>query len=157
MTYRYLIFSDLLQEFHMLVLKNSWLLKNYCALLKITNLNLTGGIVLTITGFGFASDASVAINSADCAVQSSTPSEIKCTLPGSVTADTYDVEVTQGGNPLTFDGFTYDQALTPEVTSVSPSSVTGQGMISCTLTSFLCDVYIEGLVQNYCNSLYKIR
>jgi len=102
-------------------------------------LNLTGGIVLTIAGFGFASDATVAINSADCAVQASTPSEIQCTLPGSATADTYDVEVTQGGNPLTFDGFTYDLALTPEVTSVSPSSVTGQGLIIYTYTLYLYD------------------
>lgn len=50
--------------------------KHYCL--------VTGGLPLTISGYGFKQDAEVTIDSAACEVQSVTASAIVCTVPHSV-------------------------------------------------------------------------
>ncbi|XP_052286416.1 fibrocystin-L-like [Dreissena polymorpha] len=86
---------------------------------------LGGGIILTIAGYGFTNNSDVTVNGATCEVQSVVPDEILCILPNSVTAGTFDVEVTQG-TTLTHSGFTYNLTLTPEVLSITPSTLSGQ-------------------------------
>ena len=44
----------------------------------------SGGMTLTISGYGFKQDADVTINSAECKVMSVMADEITCTVPHSV-------------------------------------------------------------------------
>ncbi|XP_052805044.1 fibrocystin-L-like isoform X2 [Mya arenaria] len=95
-----------------------------------TSASLGGGITLTISGYGFSSAPGVTVNSAPCPLLSSAPGEITCILPGSMSAGSFDVVVSQDDETLT-SSFSYDLTLTPEVTSITPDTFTG---LSVTLT-----------------------
>lgn len=50
---------------------------------------MLGGNILTITGYGFSADATVAINSGICDVRSVQPDQITCTVPAMVSPLSY--------------------------------------------------------------------
>ena len=45
---------------------------------------LTGGIILTVTGYGFKLDAALTVGGASCPVVTATHTQITCTVPASV-------------------------------------------------------------------------
>ena len=99
-----------------------------------------GGSLLTITGTGFdtETDPTVTVCSADCAVVSVTDTEIQCRTPansGSVTEDcAVSVSQASGKSVDLADSFTYDDSLTPQVSSVSPQRGGTGGGTSITIT-----------------------
>ncbi|XP_033758550.1 fibrocystin-L-like [Pecten maximus] len=105
-----------------------------------TSGSLGGGTHLTITGFGFAADATVTVGANTCEVSGTIkPREIVCISPSSDTAASVVVSVNNNNVALTLgQQFTYDQSLTAELTSVSPSisSVTGGERFTMTGAGF---------------------
>ncbi|XP_057684607.1 fibrocystin-L-like [Corythoichthys intestinalis] len=82
--------------------------------------SVAGGTLLTITGYGFSWDTRVTVGGAVCKVVHAIPTEIKCRTPaGSVGSQT--VIVSAGAMSETASStFTFDLALTPQISSLSP-------------------------------------
>jgi hypothetical protein len=105
--------------------------------LSVSSGSTGGGTVLTITGTNFADATAVTvggINAASFTVNSST--QITAVTPPGP-AGAWDVQVSNPAgtsNPATADRFTYNQASTPTVTAVSPSSGSTAGGTTVTLT-----------------------
>jgi hypothetical protein len=105
--------------------------------LSVSSGSTGGGTVLTITGTNFADATAVTvggINVASFTVNSST--QITAVTPPGP-AGAWDVQVSNPAgtsNPATADRFTYNQASTPAVTAVSPSSGSTAGGTTVTLT-----------------------
>ncbi|WAR05573.1 PKHL1-like protein, partial [Mya arenaria] len=124
--------------------------------------SLGGGVVLTVTGYGFKSDATITINSNDCGVLSVTTDTVTCTVPRSATAGTFDVVVTQGTSPLSYSGFTYDPSATPTITDLSTSTLTAEGgSLTITGSSFGSEgiVYLgdtEAIVTSWSDSSIEV-
>uniref|UniRef100_A0A3Q2YMV4 PKHD1 like 1, tandem duplicate 1 n=1 Tax=Hippocampus comes TaxID=109280 RepID=A0A3Q2YMV4_HIPCM len=77
------------------------------------------GTLLTVTGFGFSWDATVTVGGAVCEVVHASPTELKCTTPAQT------VTVSVGGmSKEANDTFTFDLALTPQITDLSPAKTT---------------------------------
>ncbi|XP_070541075.1 fibrocystin-L-like [Ptychodera flava] len=92
--------------------------------------SINGGTVLTITGSGFhEDDTSVDIDGSDCDITSLTISEIVCTTAAH-SAEAVDLTVTSGSIAYSAESYTYSNAQTPTVSSVSP----GQGTSGDTIT-----------------------
>ena len=85
-----------------------------------------GGTLLTITGTGFdtTTNPTVTVCSGECSIESVTDTEIQCRTPVNSGSGTEDCAVSlsqvSGKSVDLTDTFTYDEALTPQVTSVSP-------------------------------------
>ncbi|XP_019729703.1 PKHD1 like 1, tandem duplicate 1 [Hippocampus comes] len=89
-----------------------------------TSGSAAGGTLLTVTGFGFSWDATVTVGGAVCEVVHASPTELKCTTPaGSVDSQTVTVSV-GGMSKEANDTFTFDLALTPQITDLSPAKTT---------------------------------
>lgn len=91
----------------------------------ITNLNpptgsTVGGLLVNLLGNGFGSDVKVQIGSNECEIYEITPGKVIFQLPpGSGTAQ---VKVTFSGLTDSSKSFTYDSAITPEITSITPNN-----------------------------------
>ncbi|CAH1789358.1 unnamed protein product [Owenia fusiformis] len=104
-----------------------------------TSGSLAGGTVLSINGSGFAPSANVEIGGANCSVKSRSYSSIVCSTPPSVLAEDAKVQVIQASGAITSGtNFTYDQALTPTISSISShiGSVVGGETIAIAGTLF---------------------
>ncbi|KAK7898488.1 hypothetical protein WMY93_019341 [Mugilogobius chulae] len=84
--------------------------------------SLAGGTLLTIKGFGFGLNATVAVGNKPCAVVHATETELKCkTPPGAAGSES--VSVTVGNvTEAASDSFLYDNNLTPQISSISPKT-----------------------------------
>ena len=116
-----------------------------------------GGSPLVILGTGFDSVNTPTVTVCDnvCEITAITTAQIDCLTPansGTGATEACDVVVTQSSGAATAeDGFTYDQALTPSVTSISPvRGGTGGGtLVTVTGTGFAATgnkVMIDGSV-----------
>ncbi|KAM9737277.1 LOW QUALITY PROTEIN: PKHD1 like 1, tandem duplicate 1 [Menidia menidia] len=86
--------------------------------------SLAGGTLLTLRGFGFGPDATVTVGGAECALVQSADSELKCRTPAGP-AGAQPVVVRLGNwSQTASSSFTYDGALTPKISSLSPQSTT---------------------------------
>ncbi|XP_066276424.1 fibrocystin-L-like [Branchiostoma lanceolatum] len=98
-----------------------------------------GGRTLTLTGTGFAENATVTVCGLTCPVSSVVPNHVHCELPahdglasGTVGCD---VAIVVGKETRTLrDAFTYDSSLTPVITSVSPGLGGTAGGTTVTIT-----------------------
>ncbi|CAG5956366.1 unnamed protein product [Menidia menidia] len=91
--------------------------------------SLAGGTLLTLRGFGFGPDATVTVGGAECALVQSADSELKCRTPAGP-AGAQPVVVRLGNwSQTASSSFTYDGALTPKISSLSPQSTTVIGEI----------------------------
>uniref|UniRef100_A0A672GWY5 Polycystic kidney and hepatic disease 1 (autosomal recessive)-like 1 n=1 Tax=Salarias fasciatus TaxID=181472 RepID=A0A672GWY5_SALFA len=82
--------------------------------------SIAGGTLLTVKGFGFSRNTTVTVGSRDCAVVHASDTELKCRTPA-VTAGSQSVTVTMGTMSQTASSsFTYDAALTAQISSISP-------------------------------------
>ncbi|MBN3294524.1 PKHL1 protein, partial [Polypterus senegalus] len=80
-----------------------------------------GGIVLTISGYGFSENSAVRINNKLCPVLSVNLNRLQCTTPADA-AGSYNVTVTMAGVDVTLSAFfTYDTAVTPTITQIHPA------------------------------------
>ncbi|XP_030597029.1 PKHD1 like 1, tandem duplicate 1 [Archocentrus centrarchus] len=86
--------------------------------------SVAGGTLLTVKGFGFSWNTTVAVGSAECAVIDSTDTELKCRTPAGA-AGSQTVTVMLGNMSQTASGsFTYDNNLTPQISGLSPLTTT---------------------------------
>ncbi|XP_053372850.1 fibrocystin-L-like [Mercenaria mercenaria] len=85
--------------------------------------SLGGGVILTIQGFGFTTDANVTIQGQGCEVLSTQTHKLTCIVPNVQTNGTFEVEVYQATSSLTYFGFAYDFDLTATVISISPQVI----------------------------------
>ncbi|KAM6958720.1 PKHD1 like 1, tandem duplicate 1 [Aplochiton taeniatus] len=86
--------------------------------------SVAGGTVLTVTGFGFSRDTVVMVGSEECPVLHASDTELKCQTPAGA-AGSQAVTLTVGTMNETASGtFTYDDDLTPQITSISPATTT---------------------------------
>ncbi|XP_075907773.1 fibrocystin-L-like [Nelusetta ayraudi] len=84
-----------------------------------------GGTLLTVKGFGFSDNSTVSVGGQHCHVVHASDTELKCRTPAGA-AGSQSVTVTVGNMSETASAsFTYDANLTPQITSLSPNSVTG--------------------------------
>lgn len=84
--------------------------------------SIHGGTVVQIDGNGFKDDVTVTIDGSVCSITMVTLSMVKCTSPAHSAAD---VPVVVMSNGITYptQTFSYTVANTPEITSISPTSV----------------------------------
>ncbi|KAM6974364.1 PKHD1 like 1, tandem duplicate 1, partial [Tautogolabrus adspersus] len=96
--------------------------------------SLAGGTLLTVTGYGFSQDSTVTVGGKGCTVIDASDTELKCKTPaGSAGSET--VVVMVGNMSLTASSsFTYDNDLTPQISSMSPNTayVTGEQVLTVT-------------------------
>uniref|UniRef100_A0A672GVH9 Polycystic kidney and hepatic disease 1 (autosomal recessive)-like 1 n=1 Tax=Salarias fasciatus TaxID=181472 RepID=A0A672GVH9_SALFA len=84
--------------------------------------SIAGGTLLTVKGFGFSRNTTVTVGSRDCAVVHASDTELKCRTPAGA-AGSQSVTVTMGTMSQTASSsFTYDAALTAQISSISPRS-----------------------------------
>ncbi|KAI8520669.1 hypothetical protein Bbelb_004230 [Branchiostoma belcheri] len=90
---------------------------------------LGGGVDLTISGNGFADDDTPRVGENDCAIVSRTSSEIVCTVPAGSSAGAVDVTVSGPDDDVLTSPtqFTYNEALTPVISSYTPEDITVAG------------------------------
>nr|XP_061786823.1 fibrocystin-L-like [Nerophis lumbriciformis] len=82
--------------------------------------SVAGGTLLTVMGFGFSGNASVAVGDAVCSVVQASHTELKCRTPAG-TAGSHAVTVHLGNmSEAASAAFTYDLALTPQISGLSP-------------------------------------
>jgi len=128
-----------------------------------------GGSLITITGTGFDTnvDPTVTVCTDECAIQSVTDSEITCLAPANAGSGTESCDVTVSqvsGASVVAGSFTYDDALTPQVTGVSPQrggtgggtsiTITGTGFASSgnkvMVDGSICDITAESSTSITC-------
>jgi hypothetical protein len=97
--------------------------------------SINGGSILTIDGNGFDNSTSVIIGSKSCTISSVSTSQIVCLTP-SGTAGASTVLITTNGIKYPSAQFTYDSALSPSVTSLSPSSGTDGALLTVSGSGF---------------------
>jgi hypothetical protein len=104
--------------------------------------SIYGGVILTISGSGFAISAShiqVTVGSSVCPIVQTAPGQVQCTVPAQGSnASPATIHVVSNG--VTFPGsssFTYSSASTPTITSVSPTSGTSGATLTVTGTHFI--------------------
>ncbi|KAI4871505.1 hypothetical protein NFI96_027165, partial [Prochilodus magdalenae] len=95
--------------------------------------SITGGTVITISGYGFGFDTVVTVGNASCDVISVDSSQLRCRVPaGSPGAEA--VTLKSGGIEVTAnDSFTYDNALMAIITGVTPQTTTVFGFRTLTI------------------------
>lgn len=90
--------------------------------------SMMGGSILTISGDGFSPDPDVVIGGAPCQILSSSYTQIKCQTPAKGVSQSLPVVVRVQGlesNCASSCMFTYSEAKTPRVDSVTPSAIVG--------------------------------
>ena len=97
--------------------------------------SINGGSILTINGNGFDNSTSVIIGSKQCTISSVSTSQIVCLSP-SGTAGASTVLLTTNGIKYPSVQFTYDSALSPSVTSLSPTSGTNGTLVTISGSGF---------------------
>ncbi|KAK7468036.1 hypothetical protein BaRGS_00036740, partial [Batillaria attramentaria] len=98
--------------------------------------SLAGGTTVTFTGSGFATtatDNAIAIDGAQCVIQTATATEVTCLTPSTTGSSskqaTVDFSTVAGGNTLpteckaSYCSFLYDSNITPALTSVTPTTI----------------------------------
>ncbi|XP_044027924.1 LOW QUALITY PROTEIN: PKHD1 like 1, tandem duplicate 1 [Siniperca chuatsi] len=86
--------------------------------------SVAGGTLLTVRGFGFSENTTVTVGSEECTVVYASDTELKCRTPAG-TAGSQTVTVMVGNMSQTADSsFTYDNNLTPQISGLSPSTIT---------------------------------
>ncbi|MEW8488047.1 MAG: IPT/TIG domain-containing protein [Candidatus Thiodiazotropha sp.] len=111
--------------------------------------SLAGGARLTITGFGFGDSLSVLVGGYSCSVVESSYTEILCETPASVSSAQVDVEVSVMVNGVPQMAacetgnqeckYTYSSSMTPTMSAVNPSSMSGATTFTITGTNFGTD------------------
>ena len=114
--------------------------------------SLAGGAMVTITGFGFGDSVSVLFGSYACNVVESSYTEIMCETPVSVSSTIMDVEVyvsvngqfqkaeCETGNQIC--QYAYSSSLTPTISSIDPTSMSGATTFTITGTNFGTDTSV---------------
>ncbi|XP_024153621.1 PKHD1 like 1, tandem duplicate 1 isoform X2 [Oryzias melastigma] len=86
-----------------------------------------GGTLLTVIGVGLSQNATVTVGGEECVVVHANETELKCRTPAG-TAGSHVVTVTVGNTSKTASSsFTYDENLTPQMSSLSPQATTVSG------------------------------
>ncbi|KAM9385916.1 fibrocystin-L-like isoform 2-T2 [Pholidichthys leucotaenia] len=89
--------------------------------------SLEGGTLLTVEGYGFCTNTTVTVGSAECTVVEATDTELKCRTPAGA-AGLKSITVTVGNMTATASSsFTYDSSLTPQISSLSPQTASVLG------------------------------
>ncbi len=107
-----------------------------------TTIGTNGGVLLTITGNGFSSNINnvqVNVGTSSCTVVQSTPDQIQCTAPAQgINGSPVAISVTSNGVifPSTLS-LTYSTAITPTISSVSPTSGSASQLLTITGTNFI--------------------
>ncbi|XP_063041153.1 fibrocystin-L-like [Engraulis encrasicolus] len=95
--------------------------------LSPTSGSVTGGAVLTVTGFGFGPDTEVTIGSQMCEVLQVDLNQLQCRVPpASVGSHMVTVRVGEMSQAAA-DTYTYSNSLTATITSINPSTTTVSG------------------------------
>ncbi|XP_021369085.1 fibrocystin-L-like isoform X2 [Mizuhopecten yessoensis] len=101
---------------------------------------LGGGVNLTLTGHGFRNDAMVTVGGQPCPVISNSPGQLVCVIPPRTSAGSVTVVLAMTGvaTITASDSFTYDSAITGQISSIShaTSSVKGGEVITITGSGF---------------------
>uniref|UniRef100_UPI0037E8D1AF fibrocystin-L-like n=1 Tax=Semicossyphus pulcher TaxID=241346 RepID=UPI0037E8D1AF len=93
-----------------------------------------GGTLLTVKGHGFSHESKVTVGSEECTVVDASDTELKCRTPAG-SAGSQNVMVMVGNMSVTASSsFTYDNKLTPQLSSLSPSTTTVIGQRELTIT-----------------------
>ena len=93
-----------------------------------TTASAMGNIDITIVGTGLSSNTVVQINGNDCVISTATNQQIVCKVPanqdsdGAMQADTGTTTVALNTKTDTSSDFSYDTAITPTITAISPTS-----------------------------------
>ena len=128
-----------------------------------------GGSLLVLSGVGFDTEntPTVTVCEVECEISSVSNNEIQCRTPADAGSGTKlcTVKVTQGESFVQLtDAFTYDDALTPSVTGLSPVrggtgggtsiTITGSGFASSgnkvTIDGSICDIVTESSTEISC-------
>ena len=107
-----------------------------------TTIGIYGGVLLTITGNGFASSissVSVTVGSSLCSVVSTSPNQIECTAPAQgSSASPAIISITS--NNISFSNslsVSYSSGITPNIGSISPTSGTASQLLTITGSNFV--------------------
>ncbi|KAL7883851.1 hypothetical protein SRHO_G00015090 [Serrasalmus rhombeus] len=101
--------------------------------IKPTAGSITGGTIITVSGYGFGYDTAVAIGNTSCDVIYVDLNQLSCRVPAG-SAGAKAVTLKSGGMEATAnDSFTYDASLTAVVTGVSPQTTTVFGLRTLTV------------------------
>ncbi|XP_021358207.1 fibrocystin-L-like [Mizuhopecten yessoensis] len=92
--------------------------------IKPTMCGLGGSVNLSINGRGFSGNSNVTVGSKTCDILSVTTARIVCLLPPTSVAEVGSVTVHQNGvlSVMADKQFSYNESVTPRVTSISPES-----------------------------------
>ncbi|KAK5854666.1 hypothetical protein PBY51_004842 [Eleginops maclovinus] len=86
--------------------------------------SLSGGTLLTVSGFGFSQESTVTVGGDECAVVKASDTELKCRTPAG-TAGAQMLTVMVGNmSQAASSSFTYDDSLTSQISGLSPSHTT---------------------------------
>ncbi|XP_062600839.1 fibrocystin-L-like [Saccostrea cucullata] len=85
-----------------------------------TSGSVYGGTEIHIQGNGFTENAVVTIGGVNCELVSATLSDLRCTT-GAHAAETSQVDIQVGSETYPQQTFTYSEAISPKVTSISPN------------------------------------
>uniref|UniRef100_A0AAQ5X4Y6 Polycystic kidney and hepatic disease 1 (autosomal recessive)-like 1 n=1 Tax=Amphiprion ocellaris TaxID=80972 RepID=A0AAQ5X4Y6_AMPOC len=89
--------------------------------------SVAGGTLLTVSGFGFSQNSSVTVGGVECLLVQSTDTELKCRTPAGA-AGSQNVTVSEGNVTQSAVGsFTFDNDVTPQISSLSPQTTTVTG------------------------------
>ncbi|XP_066530272.1 fibrocystin-L-like [Hoplias malabaricus] len=111
---------------------------NFTYLMGITSIDptagsVTGGTIITVSGFGFGDDAVASIGNTSCDVINVNLNQIRCRVPAGL-AGAQTVTLSSGGMEATAnDSFIYDSSLTAVITGVSPQTTTVFGQRTLTV------------------------
>ncbi|KAL6460366.1 hypothetical protein MHYP_G00303320 [Metynnis hypsauchen] len=101
--------------------------------IKPTAGSITGGTIITVSGYGFGYDAVATVGNASCDVIYVDLNQLSCRVPAG-SAGAKAVTLKSGGMEATAnDSFTYDAALTAVITGVSPQTTTVFGLRTLTV------------------------
>ncbi len=107
-----------------------------------TTIGIYGGALLTIIGNGFASSTSrvfVNVDSSPCSIVSTSPNQIQCTAPAQGT-HTSPASISINSNSISFPNnlsVVYSSAITPNISSISPTSGTASQLLTITGSNFV--------------------
>lgn len=106
---------------------HSGLQSNVKASYKIPFAILTGGTVLELTGSGFDSTSMVYVGGSECEVISVNASTISCMTPAGSDGDAHTYVSAGGNDVMGAANFTYSLADSPNVTDITPTTVSVKG------------------------------
>ncbi|XP_043922184.1 fibrocystin-L [Protopterus annectens] len=106
--------------------------------------SLTGGTLLTITGYGFSQSSEVLVGNKSCAIIQVNMNEIDCITPEASSGFTDVVVLTNGLNATAPSHFSYDDALTPTITMIAPNASTVIGNTSLIISGLHFQTFAAG-------------